>query len=320
VELKREETGKLFPTTDSARTVLNALLSAARATGVEIRFPWRVEAIRISELGFEIVTGQGTVHARRVIIATGGKSLPKSGSDGHGHEIARSLGHTITERVFPALVPLLLPSGHFLCELSGVSTVATVEVRSGTGKRLEAFTDSILCTHFGLSGPAILDISRYWTDARMDEPQAKLVINWLPWEAMESADKWLLDMGPMSVGKALGERVPRRLADALCVESGVDPATAGAKLTREARRGLARALTELVVPVTGDRGYAYAEVTAGGVPLREVHLNTMESRVCAGLHLCGEICDVDGRIGGYNFQWAWASGFVAGIAASAALV
>jgi predicted flavoprotein YhiN len=119
----------------------------------------------------------------------------------------------------------------------------------------------------------------------------------------------------MTVGRVLGARVPERLARALCAHAGVDPGTPLAGLTREGRRALVRAATELALPVTGDRGYTYAEVTAGGVPLSEVRLETMESRVCPGLFLCGEILDVDGRIGGFNFQWAWASGFVAGSAA-----
>jgi predicted flavoprotein YhiN len=114
------------------------------------------------------------------------------------------------------------------------------------------------------------------------------------------------------VGGFLGDRLPDRLARALCAEAGVDPATPGHRLSREHRRALAMAAAEMTVPIDGDRGYAFAEVTAGGVPLSELHLDTLRSRRCPGLSLCGEICDVDGRIGGFNFQWAWASGYVAG--------
>ena len=326
VELKREETGKLFPTTDKARTVLNALLDAAKAAGATIRNPWRVESItRRGDGGFEIVAGQGEVIcARRVILATGGRSLPKTGSDGHGYSIAKALGHTITPRVFASLVPLTLPGGHFLCQLSGVSTVAALEVRSGSGKRLHAFTDSMLCTHFGLSGPAVLDISRYFIDARADDADSKLIINWLPKHTLASADAALIELSQRSISPARWLReqgLADRLAKALCEQAGVDPSAAlsgagGHNLTREARRAFAQTLTEFAVPVTGDRGFTHAEVTAGGVPLREIKLETMESRICSGLHICGEICDVDGRIGGYNFQWAWASGYVAGTAAA----
>jgi predicted flavoprotein YhiN len=114
------------------------------------------------------------------------------------------------------------------------------------------------------------------------------------------------------VGGYLGDRLPDRLGRALCAQAGVDPATPGHRLSRASRRALAVATAEMTVPIEGDRGYAFAEVTAGGVPLRELHLDTLRSRRCPGLSLCGEICDVDGRIGGFNFQWAWASGYVAG--------
>jgi predicted Rossmann fold flavoprotein len=319
VELKREETGKLFPTTDKARTVLDALLEATRQAGVEIHHPWRVETVTRQREAFSIRSAAGDIDAHKVIVATGGRSLPKTGSDGHGNSIAQSLGHSISSRVFPALVPLTLPSDHFLCGLTGVSAIATLEVRSGTGKKLISFTDSLLCTHFGLSGPAVLDISRYLFDARMDDAAAQLVINWLAGETVESVDAGLQDLGKISPGRWLRERnLPQRLAEALCAHAGVDASTPAHQLTRDRRRGLANAIANLPLPITGDRGFAHAEVTAGGVPLSELRLETMESRICPGLHIIGEICDVDGRIGGYNFQWAWASGFVAGVAAASA--
>ncbi|MFM9994369.1 MAG: NAD(P)/FAD-dependent oxidoreductase [Phycisphaerales bacterium] len=339
VELKREETGKLFPTTDDARTVLEALLRAARDTGVQLIHPWRVESIAKSDDGFLLAPSPAhpptpsPAHliARRIILATGGRSLPKSGSDGHGYDLVRALGHTVT-RTWPALVPLTLPKDHWLCALSGLSAPATLELRSPTGKRLVSFTDSTLCTHFGLSGPGVLDISRYYTDATASRsstpsrgtgvppvptpPTPLLLINWLPSESADSLDAALAALKNTALLRFLSDRLPDRLARALCGSAGVDPSTPGHQLTRERRRALARAVCETPLPVTGDRGWNYAEVTAGGVPLAELHLDTMESRLCPGLHLCGEICDVDGRIGGYNFQWAWASGFVAGIAAA----
>lgn len=313
VELKREEPGKLFSVTDRARTVLDALLGAAGDAGVEVMHPCRVETVEVAENGFVAAGPWGRLSAGKVVLATGGRSLPKSGSDGHGYALARALGHSVTARVFPALVPLTLTKGHFVAELSGLSVRATVEVRSGTGKKLAEFTDSVLCTHFGLSGPGVLDVSRYYADAKMSDPDAALVMNWLPGETFESVDAALLELGAVSVGRWVRERLPERLAGAVCDFAGVDAATAGRALTKEARRGLARALVEMRVPVSGDRGFTYAEVTAGGVPLSELHLGTMESRACPGLFLCGEICDVDGRIGGYNFQWAWSSGYTVGV-------
>jgi predicted Rossmann fold flavoprotein len=309
VALKREETGKLFPTTDRARTVLDALLGAARAAGVEIRHPWRVEDVRP---GFVLASAGGeTLEADRVILATGGRSLPKTGSDGAGYALARGLGHTVTPRVFPGLVPLTLAAGHFLRGLSGLSARATLEVRAGSGRGLASFTDQALCTHFGLSGPAVLDVSRYLIDARLDDPAAALVARWLPDETAESLEAALRDPS-VTPGRYLAGRMPESLARALCAEAGVEWGRPGHRLTRDARRALVRAVTRMPLPVTGDRGFDYAEVTAGGVPLAEMDLATMRSRRCAGLSLCGEICDVDGRIGGFNFQWAWASGYVAG--------
>lgn len=324
VELKREETGKLFPVSDDAHTVLDALLRAAERAGVELLHPRRVESIERPETsgglpGFTLRGGwgsggeRGVMHAGRVVLATGGMSLPKSGSDGQGLALARSLGHRVTPRVFPALVPLTLPRTHFICGLSGLTVETTLELRTSGGKKLQAFTDSMLCTHFGVSGPGVLDISRYYLDAISGDPGCALVLNWLPGVSVETLDAELVAGGGISVGRALREKLPERLALALCEHAGVDPLRACSQLPRDLRRSLVRCVVELTLPIAGDRGFTHAEVTAGGVPLDELRLETMESRVCPGLHLCGEICDVDGRIGGYNFQWAWASGYTAGV-------
>jgi len=322
VELKREDTGKLFPTTDSARTVLDALLRAARDAGAEIRRPWRVESIEPVEHGFIVTSAAGdAVGARRVVLAAGGRSLPKSGSDGAGERLARSLGLPITTRVFPALVPLLLPPDHFLCALSGLSFEAELRVRAATGRILHVETGSALCTHFGLSGPAPMNVSRVLADAQLDDPAAALAIGALPGVSAEALERALLDDPSRSPLAHARQRaaLPERLALALIESAGADARAPASRLTRDARRALARALTDLPVPVLGPRGWNYAEVTAGGVPLSAIHLKTMEARDRPGLHLAGEVCDVDGRIGGYNFQWAWSSGYVAGVSAAAAL-
>lgn len=326
VELKREDTGKLFPVTDDARTVLNALLSHARELGILINHPRRVSSVRRADAPtspsaslsidtqplFHVEGDWGIIATPRVVLATGGKSLPKSGSDGQGFEIARTLGHSITPRVFPALVPLLLSPDHMVCSLSGIALEAELQVRSATGKKLVSFTGSTLCTHFGLSGPCPLDISRYFLDAVADDPGAALVANWLPGETFDHLDA-AFTTARGSVGNLLKGRVPARFAEAIVTHARLDPARPMQGVPRDARRTLVRSLVEMNLPVTGSRGFTYAEVTAGGVPLDELHLNTMESRLCPGLHLCGEICDVDGRIGGYNFQWAWSSGYTAGV-------
>jgi predicted Rossmann fold flavoprotein len=318
VSLKREETGKLFPTTDDARTVLNALLGEARARGVVIAYPRRVLALRRDSDGFTIDAGGDEIRAARVIVATGGMSIPKSGSDGFGYSLVRSLGHNTTALFTPGLVPLTLPRDHFLCALSGVTLPATFELRSSTGKRVVSFTDSTLLTHFGLSGPSVLDISRYYLHAVHQDTLATLSINFMPDTSQEEFDHSLQRLGGSQVGTFLRARLPERLAHALCEHARVSPTTQGHQLTREARRALNSAITQLSLPISGSRGYNFAEVTAGGVHLSELRLETMESRVCEGLYLCGEICDVDGRIGGYNFQWAWSSGYVAGVSAAKA--
>lgn len=327
VELKREETGKLFPTTNRARTVLEALLRAVGEEGAELRHPWRVQSLRRTPEGFMLepagVTACEAIVASRVILACGGMALPKSGSDGHGYTLARALGHSVTEPVFPALVPLLLdPERSFLPSLSGLTHTATLSLWSGTGKKLVDFTNSMLCTHFGLSGPAVLDISRFYLDARRDDPLASLTINWVPGQTFDALDAMLTQTGVRArtvlriLTEGLPDPLPERLARAICASVMIDPALNLDRLKREDRRTLAHAITRTPLPITGDRGFTHAEVTAGGVPLSELHLETMASRLCPGLHICGEICDVDGRIGGFNFQWAWASGHAAGCGAA----
>lgn len=315
VELKREETGKLFPTTDDAHTILQALLRAARQAQVEIRHPYRVETVQKTADGFVVRGLWGSLTSQALILATGGQSLPKSGSDGQGYTLVRSLGHTVTPRILPALVPLTLPADHFIRTLSGLTLPTTLEVRLGNGKSLISFTDSTLCTHFGLSGPAVLDISRYWLNAQLDDPQAALHLNWWPGQTTAEVDQQLQTLGRTSPLAYLRQALPERLARTLCEQAGVEPTAPAHHLTREQRKALARLVTDLPLPITGTRGWNVAEVTAGGVPLSELNLKTMASRTCPGLYLCGELCDVDGRIGGYNFQWAWASGYVAGVAA-----
>jgi predicted Rossmann fold flavoprotein len=318
VSLKREDTGKLFPTTDRARTVLDALLGASRAAGVALRHPWRVETIARDGEHLVVTGPAGSIAASHVVLATGGRSVPKTGSDGHGYQLARALGHSVTP-TFPALVPLTLPDGHLLRMLQGVAADVRLELRSATGKRLLALTDSLLCTHTGLSGPVVLDMSRHWRAAITEDAKVQLIVDWIPALTPDEVDRLLLAPGSAGAVRRLHAHLPERLARALCEHAGMDGSAPAPALERAARRALVRAVTAMSLPITGDRGFAHAEVTAGGVPLTEIRLETMASRLTPGLHLCGEICDVDGRIGGYNFQWAWASGWVAGVSIGAAL-
>ena len=319
VTLKREETGKLFPVTDDAHTVLDALLRAVESSGAVIRHPRRVEALSLED-GSMVASGPwGQIRARAVIMATGGRALPKSGSDGLGYSLVQSLGHTLTDHITPALVPLTLPREHFLTQLSGLAHNSALELRSSTGKRLKRVDGPTLCTHFGLSGPAVLDISRHFIEAGFHDQDVQLCINWLPAHSPEEIDTALQGLQQQSILRWLTPQMPERLARSLCEAAGIDANTRGSALTRDQRRALVQTLSALPLPVSGNRGYTYAEVTAGGVPLTEMQLKTMESRIVPGLYFCGEICDVDGRIGGFNFQWAWASGYVAGSSAAASL-
>ena len=313
VQLKQEATGKLFPVSDSARTVLDALLETAKRAGVDLRHPSRVAYVSRNGDLFRVAGEWGEVQCRNLVLATGGCSLPKSGSDGLGYQLAGTLGHTVTPAILPALVPLLLPDGHFVRALSGLTLPTRLEVRTSTGKRVMSLTGSTLCTHFGLSGPVVLDISRHFLTARRLDPGAHLVINWTCDRTEEELDLELQQAHKGKIRNHLARLLPDRLVGAILKESGIDSEVEFSRLGRADRRTIVQNLCAMRLPVTGDRGFNYAEVTAGGVPLAELDLRTMESRRCPGLFLCGEICDVDGPIGGFNFQWAWSSGYVVGV-------
>tara|TARA_Y100001933_G_scaffold227332_1_gene241977 strand:- start:340 stop:849 length:510 start_codon:yes stop_codon:yes gene_type:complete len=164
-----------------------------------------------------------------------------------------------------------------------------------------------------------MDISRYYLDARTTDPGAHLVANFLPGCSRESLDRELQNLANRKPALWLTDRLPARLADTLCTHAGLDFHTTGATLTKQQRRALLDAVCEHRLPVTRSRGFTHAETTAGGVPLTEISIKTMESRTAPGLYLCGEILDTDGRIGGFNFQWAWATGHIAGTAAAQSL-
>ena len=298
VRLKREETGKLFPVSDRARDVVDALLRAAREAGVEIVTGARVTGFVVRGSSFVVeTTTNNQLRTKNLVLAAGGQSVPKTGSDGSGYTLARAFGHTVTE-TFPGLVPLVVERDHWITKLSGTSVDAELSVKSPTGRVLHRERGSMLFTHFGISGPVVLDISRHWI---ANQP-ATLAANFLPGETFESVDAALVENASAFLRRRLPDRLVAQLAPA-------------ARLTKEQRRKIAHDVVDFTVPVVRDRGFDYAEVTAGGVPLSEIDVKTMASRVRENLYLCGEILDVDGKIGGYNFQWAWASGRLAGMSA-----
>jgi predicted flavoprotein YhiN len=353
VALKLEPTGKLFPVSDDANTVLDGLLGACRSAGVAIesgarvvrieraaevppgaaaggvdggagrpRYRLGVQRVRDSAaFGAEVAAVGGRswplpapepgewMEEDAVVLATGGLSFPRTGSDGTGYALAVSLGHTIVPPV-PALTPLAA-SDPLCARLQGLTLEAALTLRVG-GKRAADTCGSFLFTHFGYSGPAALDLSRHWHRA---EGERGVSASFLPGERAETLRAaWLAAASDsrLSVRKHLGARLSDRLVVALCEECGVAPATTLAQVERGRREALLGLVTARVLPVTGTLGYEKAEVTAGGVLLSEVDPSTLGSRKAPGVFFCGEILDVEGRLGGFNFQWSWSSGTVAG--------
>ena len=328
-KLKVEDTGKMFPVTNRAQTVLDVLLRRAKQVGCELRASHRVQRI-VQQDGegsggpFRIEHSEGETMAAAVILATGGKSLPKTGSDGAGWRIAKELGHSVTP-TYAALAPLVLDADACdlpFAELSGQSLEVEL-ITSAGGKRLDQRTGSMLWTHFGVSGPVVMDASRYWTIAAGEGRKPRLVCRLLPGLDFQAAEAWLMDQvertRKRSVFSLLSRAMPDRLAKVVMAKADMHPSCLMHEMTREGRRAMLRLLTELELPVSDHRGWNYAEVTAGGVPLTEVDAKRMASRVRGGLFLVGEILDCDGRIGGFNFQWAWSTGHIAGIAAAESL-
>jgi len=342
VELKLEETGKYFPVTDDAQTVLEALLGAARVAGVEIQSGARVVRLERSGDGYRLgiqtvksaavfgggaVARQGEEHwqlpaaepdrwleADRVVLASGGLSFPRTGSDGAGYALAEALGHTIEPPV-PALTPLA--SDDALC-LAAQGLTLEVELSLWVhGRRLEKTRGSMVIAHFGFSGPAALDLSRHLLRAAGER---RVTANFAPEETAESLTKsWMeatMNAPERTARRHLARWLPERLVERLCEEAGVDASARVGQVPRERRAALVERVVARDLGVMGTLGYEKAEVTAGGVRLSEVDPSTLESRVAPGLFLCGEILDVEGRLGGFNFQWSWSSGTVAGKSAA----
>ena len=313
VTLHEEEDGKLFPDSNRSRTVLDALLAEAARLQIVIDTGQRVLDVERRADRFVVVTADRRIDARQVVLATGGRSLPKSGSDGHGYSMATRLGHRLVETT-PALAPLLL-NGTAHARLAGVSHRAALTLRAD-GAAVIQLAGALLWTHFGASGPVVLNMSRHWLRAQRDGcANVELLLSVCPGETFESLDTWWLEQARTrpraQASTLLSTLVPAAVALAFLNASGVAPEATLAHVAKDDRRRVIRLLTALPLDVRDSRGYDHAEVTAGGVMLDEIDPATMESRVCPGLYLVGEILDVDGRLGGFNFQWAWASAWVA---------
>ncbi|TGE16463.1 NAD(P)/FAD-dependent oxidoreductase [Hymenobacter elongatus] len=316
VELKTEADGRMFPTTDSSETIAHCLLEAARRAGVQILLSTTAERIEpLPAGGFSVqLTGQHaqTLHAQRLLIATGG--VPKS----EGYDWLRTLGHTIAEPV-PSLFTFNVPESP-LKELMGVSVPHSRVVLAG--EKLD-YEGPLLITHWGVSGPAVLKLSA-WGARRLHELQytGTALVNWIPTYSEDSLRTWLLTFRADSGRKVVLVNalfgLPQRLWRALVEQAGVGPETRWNELPVKQQNRLIELLVRMPLAVRGKTTFKEEFVTCGGVVLGEVNMKTLESRLQPGLHFAGEVLDIDGITGGFNFQAAWTTGFLAGQAMSTA--
>ena len=304
------ETGKLFPASNRARDVRDHLVGEARARGVELRFGALFRELAPEGDGWELTFEAGPpLRARTVVLATGGLSVPLTGSDGTGLRLAERTGHRMYP-TYPALTPLTTNVARWT-DLAGVSLDAQLSAPPETPRYCR--TQGLLFTHRGFSGPAVLNISHLATRPRAGQAPPILV----RWGGLDRST-WDTELGAggrIHLATILRRHLPERLALALLAEAGVAPDRTLAQLRREERDAVLTGLTALPLPVTGSEGYRKAEVTGGGVALGEVDPQTMESRRAPGLFLCGEMLDAFGPIGGFNFHWAWTTGRAAGLGA-----
>ncbi len=301
--------GQLFCDSTS-EAIIQLLLGECDAGAVVRRQPCAVQSVRRSAAGFELDTAAGAVAAPQLVVATGGLSIPKIGASDFGYRLARQFDHRIVEPR-PALVPLTFDADAWapFASLAGLSL--EVGIRAGRGRRAGAFVEDLLFTHRGLSGPAVLQISSYWT------PGEPLLIDLAPGAGLESALPAAKAGSRRQLGNQLADWLPQRLAQAFPATLAIDPATPMPECRDRDLNRLAQVLTRWTVMPTGSEGWRKAEVTAGGVDTRALDGGTMESRRVPGLYFIGEVVDVTGWLGGYNFQWAWASAMACALALSA---
>jgi predicted Rossmann fold flavoprotein len=307
--VEEAESEKLFPASQRARDVRDGLLAYAVARGARWVPSTTVAGLTRAGDGWRIACADArTLDADRVIVATGGLSVPKTGSDGRGLALLAELGHTIHEP-YAALTPIHAEPAPFAV-LAGVSLTVSL-VATDAARRARA-RGGFLFTHRGYSGPAVLDVSHVLVRS---PGGARLIAQWTPLDAA-GWERALRSDGARGVAGVVRGEMPARLADVLVRRAGVDPETKLSQLRRADRVRLVEGLTRCELPWTGHGGYAKAEVTGGGVSLAEIDPRTMESRKAPGLFVCGEVLDAFGPIGGYNFLWAWATGRAAGLAAA----
>jgi predicted Rossmann fold flavoprotein len=291
--------GQLF-CDESSDDIIQMLLAECRQGGVTHWQPCAVAEVRYGEGGFELTTERGPARARCLVIASGGLSIPKIGASDFGYKVARQFGHRVVE-TRPALVPLTFAAATWAAfvPLAGLSLEALVQTGQGPGHG--EFQEDLLFTHRGLSGPAILQISSYW------QPGARLRLDLAPGHDLAALLTQAKQTSRRKLANELVELLPRRLADAwLSTQSELGERSLAEVRDRDLQH-LASGLKQWELTPNGTEGYRKAEVTAGGVDTRELSSSSFESRRIGGLHFIGEVVDVTGWLGGYNFQWAWAS-------------
>lgn len=291
--------GQLF-CDDSAKDIVRMLLDEMQTGGVELRLGIDVAAIEKAEAGFRIETSEGQIEARALVIATGGKSIPKMGATGFAYKVAEQFGLAVTE-TRPGLVPLTLEPGQ-LAELAPLAGVAVdAEVRHGK----TAFREALLFTHRGLSGPAILQISSYWREGDAITLSLEPDVDFSA--VLKAARR---ENGRQAVQTVLAQHLPKRLAQYVTERLRIEKPLAD--LSDKVLDTVASFLHGWVVKPAGSEGYRTAEVTLGGIDVAGLDSKTMQAKSVPGLYFIGECVDVTGWLGGYNFQWAWASGRAAG--------
>jgi predicted Rossmann fold flavoprotein len=311
--VEETESLKLFPASHKARDVRDGLLANARHRGVRVLTDARVtDVARVGDAWRVSREAGEPLDVDAVIIATGGLSVPNTGSDGFGLRLATQLGHTVHD-TYAALTPLLAEPAPYGA-LSGVSLSVTLTAKSGA--RQASASGGFLFTHHGYSGPSVLNVSHVAVRSRAAAQPARVTVQWTTLDD-EGLDRLLRPQGVRTLLGTLRTVLPDRLATALLEQAKAEPSRTLSELPREERRRVIEILARGPLPWTSDEGYKKAEVTGGGVSLAEVDPRTMESRLHPGLFLCGEVLDAFGPIGGYNFLWAWATGRAAGRGAAA---
>ncbi len=316
VPTKCEPSGKVFPQSDRAQDVLHALLDSLDQTRIDLKLKHAVTSIKADSAGFSITTNNGTSTAPHVVITSGGKSFPGCGTTGDGYSWSTHFGHRIVP-TRPALVPLVTSTDAWPTQLQGI-TLPDIEliVRTSAGKQLGAQRGSTLFTHFGISGPTAMNLSGIFTAVPNPE-NLQLEINFLPELSLVQKQQQLATLFRQTPKKqavtVLGQLLPQRIAEVLLDQSDITHIQKSGEVSKQQTLLIANSLHQLSVIIERTLGYKKAEVTAGGVALDEVNSSTMQSKLQPGLFFAGEILDLDGPIGGYNFQAAFSTGYLAGL-------